>query len=94
MIMNILDFESEPQHLRYIKSRLFPRGIEPLLSEDWEIHGLHEDADFRIYVGPAKYKHLPESMVYVAIYPFNVYKIDSRKQWSYPKPEDSVGVLK
>ena len=92
--MRFLDIETDKQHFRHIKGRLKRRGMECLFSEEWAIHGPNRHMKYKVYVGPAKYSHFPDSFVYVAVYPVAVYKIDSRDKWENPKKEDRVPVRK
>ena len=92
--MRMLHTETDKLHFRHIKKRLHKRGMAFLFSEGWEIHGPNRYMNYKVYVGPATYSSLPDSFVYVAVYPVAVYKIDSRDKWLNPKKEDRVRVRK
>ena len=92
--MGYLDPEKDKKHFHHIAQRLRPRLMEYLTSENWEIHGPHNQMPYQVYVGPAKYTYLPFSEVYVAIYPTGVFKIDDPGKLSCPRIEDQIPVLK
>lgn len=52
--MGILNFESEPYHMKVIKGVLGRRGLKPDLKNEWEIHGPHgPELPHAVYVGYA-----------------------------------------
>ncbi len=92
--MRMLHSKTDKQHFKHIKERLKKRGMECSFNEGWAIHGPNPNMKHKVYVGPVKYSHLPDSFVYVAVYPVAVYKIDSRDKWENPKKEDRIPVRK
>ena len=93
--MFTLDPKTDQDCFQYINLRLKCRGMKPVISDDWEVHGPHLGTDYQVLVvGPAEFSHLPKSFIFVAIDPGAVYEISDPGNWQYRKKEDRIPVRK
>ena len=49
--MGILNFRQEKEHLEYIKRKLNSRGLKIDTTDDWEVHGPHENMNYQVFIG-------------------------------------------
>lgn len=64
----------------------------PDMEEDWELHGLHEGMNYKVYVGYAVSKDDPSDCPLVVIYPRGVYEIEDTSGWGRPLPENKIPI--
>ena len=74
-----LDDEDNKRYLKVIRSALARRGLKPDLSEEWEIHGPHQDMNYHVLIGWTYDEK--DQWCCVAIYPKAVYEIEDESKW-------------
>ena len=77
--MGFIDLGTEKEHLRRVKSASSKRGLMPDLSQEWEIHGPHQNMNYQVLVGWAYDNTCNRHLI--AIYPRVIYEIDDYSKW-------------
>jgi hypothetical protein len=80
--MGILNLKQEPYHNEKIATMLRRRGLAPITSEIWEVHGPHGDMPYQVYVGYLASKDDADETYCVVVWPGRgVYEIDQPSEW-------------
>ncbi|MFB3764847.1 MAG: hypothetical protein ACE14P_06310 [Methanotrichaceae archaeon] len=78
--MGFIDLENDgKQYLARVKAALSRRGLKPDLSEEWTIHGPHQNMDYPVLIGWAH--DGKDNWHLVAVYPRAVYEIEDESNW-------------
>lgn len=77
--MGFIDLEMEKAYLKRVKSASSKRGLMPDLSQEWEIHGPHQNMNYQVLVGWAYDDNC--NLHLIAVYPRAIYEIDDYSKW-------------
>ena len=80
--MGFIDLEDEDNGKRYLQkleAALGRRGLKPDTSQEWEIHGPHQNMNYQVLIGWAFDDK--DNWQLVAVYPRAVYAIDEADKW-------------
>jgi hypothetical protein len=80
--MGILNLKQEPYHNERITNMLNRRGLAPITSEIWEVHGPHGGMAYQVYVGYVASTDDANETYCVVVWPERgVYEIDQPSVW-------------
>jgi hypothetical protein len=93
--MGIVDLYNDKYSLEFIEQKLNKVGMTIDDSEEWEVHGPHEDMNYQVYVGPANFDKViwgntKFDGLYVAVCDKGVFDVEDMNNWNLRTEDNKV----